>query len=105
MADDALRKTYNPSPGLQEEALVKSMDQYHEMYSTSISDPEEFWKPIAEQFYFKSPPHGKFLDFNFDVSKGPISIKWLQGAVTNICYNALDRHIQAGNGEKMAFFW
>ena len=105
MGDDLLRKTYNPPPLLQNGALVRSMDQYKEMYNSSITDPEGFWKPIAEQFYFKSAPLGKFLEFNFDVSKGPIFIKWMQGAVTNICYNALDRHVQAGNGEKIAFLW
>lgn len=102
---DALRKTYSPAADIQSEALVKTMEQYKEMYGNSISDPEGFWRPIAEQFYFKSQPQGKFLDFNFDVNKGPIEIKWMQGAVTNICYNALDKHIQDGHGDKIAFYW
>lgn len=103
--EDKLTRTYLPSPGAQENAHVSSMKQYHELYDQSISDPEGFWKNISEQFYFKSAPQGSFLEYNFDIHNGPIFIKWMQGAVTNICYNAVDRHIQAGNGEKVAFHW
>lgn len=102
---DELHKTYLPDTSIQENALVKSMDEYNDMYNLSISDPESFWKPISEQFFFKSQHHGKFLDFNFDVNKGPISIKWMDGAITNICFNALDRHVQNGLGDKVAFYW
>ena len=102
---DKLTKTYLPDPKIQNESYVKSMDQYKEMYDRSISDPEGFWKDIAAQFYFKSQPQGKFLEYNFDVSNGPIYIKWMQGAATNICYNSVDRHVQQGNGTKVAFYW
>jgi acetyl-CoA synthetase len=29
---------------------------------------------------------------------GPISIDWFQGGKTNICYNALDKHVAEGRG-------
>ena len=96
---------YPPAASVQGIAHVQTMEKYKEMYEQSINDPEGFWKSIAEEFYFQSPPQGKFLEFNFNVEKGPISIKWMQGAVTNICYNALDRHVQNGCGDKIAFFW
>jgi acetyl-CoA synthetase len=31
--------------------------------------------------------------------------QWFKGATTNICYNAVDRHISAGNGDKVAIYW
>ena len=96
---------YNPPNVLQKEAHVKSMDQYREMYKRSIEDPEGFWKEIADEFYWKSPPTGKFFEYNFDYRKGPISIKWMEGAKTNICYNMLDRNIERGLGDKIAFYW
>ena len=34
------------------------------------------------------------LPRSFDVRKGPIFSKWFEGGETNICYNALDRHVQ-----------
>ncbi|KAL4235612.1 Acetyl-coenzyme A synthetase [Mactra antiquata] len=81
------------------------MDQYRTMYKKSVDDPEGFWGEIADQFYWESAPTGKFLEYNFDVRNGPIYIKWMQGAKTNVCYNALDRHVANGLGDKVAFFW
>jgi hypothetical protein len=36
------------------------------------------------------------MDYNFDMSKGPVHASWFKGGRTNICYNALDRHVEAG---------
>ncbi len=32
-------------------------------------------------------------------------LQWFKGGKTNICYNSLDRHVDAGLGDKIAFFW
>ena len=98
---------YPPPPRVQGEAHVKSLEEYRELYKQSVEQPQIFWGNIAKDFYFKvAPQDDRFLDFNFDVNKGPISIKWMQGAVTNICYNALDRNIKdKGMGDKVAFYW
>ena len=39
------------------------------------------------------------------MDKGPVSIEWFKGAETNIAYNCLDRHVKAGNGDKIAMYW
>ena len=39
------------------------------------------------------------------MDKGPVSIEWFSGAETNIAYNCLDRHVEAGKGDKVAMFW
>ena len=96
---------FAPPSRLQSESHVKSIEDYHEMYKRSVEDPEGFWGDIAKQFYWVSPPTGKFLDYNFDCRKGTIYVKWMEGAKTNICYNALDRHINNGLGDKITFFW
>ena len=31
--------------------------------------------------------------------------QWFKGGKTNICYNAVDRHVEAGNGDKIAMYW
>ena len=99
-------EVYQPPADIQKVAHVSSMDQYKKMHKRSIEDPVGFWGDIAKDFYWKTPPNpDTFLEFNFDVSKGPISIKWMQGAVTNVCYNMLDRHVENGLGDKVAFFW
>ncbi|XP_037078273.1 acetyl-coenzyme A synthetase, cytoplasmic-like [Pollicipes pollicipes] len=94
-----------PPPRLVEGAHCSSMQQYNDMYKQSIDDPEAFWGAIADQFYWKERHTGKFCDYNFDASKGKVFIEWMRGAKTNICYNALDRHVQGGHADRVAFFW
>ena len=43
--------------------------------------------------------------FNFDSRKAPVSVQWFTGAETNLAFNCLDRHVEAGHGERVAFFW
>lgn len=43
--------------------------------------------------------------YNFDVREGPVKIEWFVGAETNLTYNALDRHVEAGHGDRVAFYW
>lgn len=75
------------------------------MYKESVENPEAFWREIAKQFHWKTPPEN-FLAYNFNVDKGPIFIKWMEGAKTNICYNVLDRIVEEKNaGNTIAFFW
>uniref|UniRef100_A0A669DDQ3 Acetyl-coenzyme A synthetase n=1 Tax=Oreochromis niloticus TaxID=8128 RepID=A0A669DDQ3_ORENI len=56
------------------------------------SCPAEFWGDVAKDFFWKTKHTGQFLDYNFDVTKGEIYIKCMEGASTNICYNLLDRN-------------
>ena len=82
------------------------MEQYRKLYKQSVEDPEAFWGEIAKDFFFKEQHTGKFLEYNFDPTKAPVSIKWMQGAKTNLSYNMLDRNIKdKGLGDTIAFFW
>ena len=47
----------------------------------------------------------EFMKYNFDLKKGPIKIEWMKGAKTNISYNCLDRNVESGHGDKVAFHW
>ena len=96
---------FQPPESLKVQAHVKSLQEYDQLYKESINEPESFWRRVYDQFFWKSPPTGAFLDYNFDVRKGPISIKWMAGAQTNICYNTLDRNVEKGLGDKIAFYW
>ena len=40
-----------------------------------------------------------------DTSKGPVSVTWFDGASLNLSYNALDRHVEGGLGDRVAFYW
>ncbi|KAK8777994.1 hypothetical protein V5799_020667 [Amblyomma americanum] len=95
---------FQPPRRVQEKAYVKSMAEYEDMYQRSLRDPEGFWKAIAQDFYWKHPPR-KFVDYNIDVRKGPVHIRWMEGAKTNISYNLLDRNVERGLGATVAYYW
>jgi len=97
--------TFEPPSSLREHAHIASTEEYKRLYEQSLSDKESFWSDIAEQFHWESPPSGSFVDYNFDIRKGSIFIKWMEGAKTNICFNMLDRNINKGLGDKIAFYW
>uniref|UniRef100_A0A0B6ZVD5 acetate--CoA ligase n=1 Tax=Arion vulgaris TaxID=1028688 RepID=A0A0B6ZVD5_9EUPU len=96
---------FDPPKRIVEDSYVKSIEEYQQLYDLSIKDPETFWSEISQQFHWESPPTGQFMSYNFDVRKGPIFIKWMEGAKTNIAYNMLDRNVKNGLGDKVAFLW
>jgi acetyl-CoA synthetase len=99
MADEV----YQPSASLQERAFINSMEAYQKEYERSIADPEAFWAEKAEGFHwFKT--WDTICSYNYDMNKGPISIKWFEGGKTNITYNCLDRHL-AEKGDQTAIIW
>lgn len=105
MATDRL--IFPPLKRIQENAYVKSFEEYKKLHKESVKEPEKFWGKIAKEFYWKKAPSAdKFLQYNFDVRNGNISIKWMEDGVTNVCYNMLDRNInEKGLGDRIAFYW
>ncbi|XP_071399582.1 acetyl-coenzyme A synthetase, cytoplasmic-like, partial [Centroberyx affinis] len=90
---------------LKKEAHIPNFEKYKELYVKSIENPDEFWGDIAKDFFWKTKHTGQFLDYNFDVTKGEIFIKCMEGASTNICYNLLDRNVHERKlGDKVAFY-
>ncbi|KAF5828700.1 acetyl-CoA synthetase [Dunaliella salina] len=74
--------------------------QYDALYAHSLADPAGFWANVAEQFHWQKKWSEDHHHYNFDVTKGPINVEWFKGGTTNICYNALDRHVEAGQGSQ-----
>ncbi|XP_047061803.1 acetyl-coenzyme A synthetase, chloroplastic/glyoxysomal-like isoform X1 [Lolium rigidum] len=86
--------------------LTSQGNKYQEMYERSIHDPAGFWSEIAETFYWKKKWNpDEVCTENLDVTKGPIKIEWFKGGKTNVCYNAVDRNVEAGDGDKIAMYW
>ncbi len=65
---------------------IKSIEQYREVYNKSVTEPEEFWAEIAENFLWRKK-WDKVLEWNFNEP----SIKWFLGGKLNITENCLDR--------------
>ena len=69
---------------------------YLEVYQKACHGPEEFWAEIAENVHWY-----KKWDQVLDDSDKPF-YRWFSGGETNVCYNAVDAHVEAGRGEQAA---
>jgi acetyl-CoA synthetase len=95
---------YNPPISLSAQANVPSISSYREMYEESIKNPKIFWSKVAAHLHFETPSeHG--LEWNFDYRKGKVFVNFMRGARTNLSYNCLDRIIQKGHGNTIAYKW
>src|SRR5467141_2662850 len=72
---------------------------YAETYRRSIERPEEFWAEAAEAIDWE-----RRWDRVLDASRPPF-YRWFRGARLNTCWNALDRHVAAGRGDRIALIW
>ncbi|WP_370156120.1 propionyl-CoA synthetase [Ferrovibrio sp.] len=73
--------------------------RYQQVYDAAKADPEGFWAAAAEDLHWT-----KRWDRVLDASNPPF-YRWFPGAETNTCYNALDRHVAAGHGDRTALIY
>ena len=79
--------------GIEEEATPVS---YQETYARWKSDPEAFWMDAAEAIdWIEKPGRALFAQ------NAPI-YEWFSDAKVNTCWNAVDRHVEAGRGNQIA---
>ncbi|MGZ5065668.1 MAG: propionate--CoA ligase [Usitatibacter sp.] len=74
------------------------MPTYKDFYKRSLDDPEGFWAAEARRIDWHKP-FGKVLEY----AKPPFR-KWFVGGETNLCYNAVDRHVR-DRGDQAALVW
>ena len=79
------------------------MEKYLVMYKRSLENPDKFWAEEAEKFVWFEK-WNTVRDFNYDVRKGNIFIKWFSGGKTNITVNCIDRHLK-DRGDQTAILW
>jgi len=92
-------KIYAVSPEWKKRAWLDEA-KYKEMYAASIKDPEKFWGEQAKRIHWMKP-FTKVKNTSFDRD---VSIKWFEDGKTNICYNAVDRHLDK-RGDQVAIIW
>ena len=100
MADEP--KLFPPSPEFQKNAYYSSIEQYEADYKRSVEDPEGFWAERAEDALVWTKKWDKVLDWSFDPKP---YVKWFEGGELNAAYNCLDRHVEAGKGDKPAIIF
>src|SRR4051794_20140143 len=88
-------RTFPPPEGFVKEALVTDRSMYEE----ADADWEGFWARQARELltWFDEPKTILQWDLPF--------ARWFEGGTLNVSYNCLDRHVEAGKGDKIAFHW
>lgn len=69
---------------------------YKEVYSAWKADPEKFWMEAAEKIDWDRKPSRALFDGNTPL------YEWFSDGMVNTCWNAVDRHVEAGRGDQIA---
>lgn len=75
------------------------MNSYKEVYGQWKKDPLGFWAEAAREISWNRSWDQVLCD-----EMAPL-YRWYKGAKTNTCYNALDRHVESGHGERTALIY
>jgi propionyl-CoA synthetase len=75
------------------------MGNYRATYEQSLREPDQFWRAAASHVSWGREPVAILDD-----SRAPI-YRWFPDAQLNTCENALDRHVAAGNGDRVALIY
>ncbi|MGD9157789.1 MAG: acetate--CoA ligase [Desulfobacteraceae bacterium] len=97
------KRILEPSKEFVDNALLKSTEEYEELYRRSIDDPEGFWSEMAEKhldWIKKWDGPVEECDFRDD-----INIKYFKGGKLNVTYNCLDRHLNTWRKNKAALIF
>ncbi len=60
---------------------------------------EEFWEEEGRERVSWFENFGELLDWK------PPYARWYLGGKLNVCHNCVDRHVEAGQGEQVAYYW
>ena len=91
---------YNPPEAAVRGAHISGMAAYNELCVQAETDYEGFWSRQARELVSWKTPFTKGLD----ESNAPF-FKWFEDGTLNVSYNCLDRHVNAGLGQKTAIIF
>ncbi|MEY3988390.1 MAG: acetyl-coenzyme synthetase [Actinomycetota bacterium] len=97
-AIDALsyeQRKFPPSAEFKANAIVSDQSLYLE----GERDLEAYWARHARELVSWAQPFTKTLEWDLPYAE------WFSDGTLNVSYNCLDRHVLAGRGEKVAFYW
>ncbi len=88
------RRVIEPSKDFCDNAIVRTEDVYRE----AAEDFEGFWARQAQRLdWFE--PWTSILEWD------PPWVTWFSGGRLNVCHNCVDRHVEAGLGDRVAYHW
>ncbi|MFS2280010.1 acetate--CoA ligase [Microbacterium sp. OR21] len=82
-----------------EEFVAQSIDD-PALYERAKADRIAFWSDQARESVHWHKPFTQVLDWS-----NPPFAKWFDDGELNVAYNCLDRHVEAGNGDRVAILW
>lgn len=77
----------------------RTENQFDRLYARSLADPRGFWEEAAQDISWHKPWDNVLDDSN------PPFYRWFAGGELNTCYNAVDRHVEAGHGAQAAIIY
>ena len=100
MTDDALDNLLHEDRHFPPPAeLAAHANVTAETYAEAEADFEGFWAKQAKRISWQTEPT-QVLDWS-----NPPFAKWYADGTLNAAYNCLDRHVEAGNGDRVAFYF
>ena len=87
-------RRFPPSPEFAAQAIAKPA-----LYEQAKADRLGFWAEQARRLHWHEP----FTE-TLDWSNPPFA-RWFADGKLNVAYNCLDRHVEAGNGDRVAIHW
>ncbi|MDB9538081.1 acetate--CoA ligase [Anabaenopsis tanganyikae CS-531] len=93
------KRSFSPAKEFAQNAHIKSLADYQQLYAQAQADPQEFWGELAatQLHWFKE--WDRVLDWQ------PPFAQWFVGGKINISYNCLDRHLTTWRKNKAALIW
>jgi acetyl-CoA synthetase len=88
-------RTFPPPPSFKADALVTGA----EIYDEAAADWQGFWARQAAELVSWYDEWHTILEWELPFAR------WFVGGTLNVAYNCLDRHVEAGNGDKVAYHW
>jgi acetyl-CoA synthetase len=89
------QEAFSPPDGFVGRAVVSDAG----IYESADADYEGFWAEQARALHWD-----REWDRVLDWSNPPFA-KWFVGGKLNVAYNCLDRHVEAGSGDRVAYHW
>lgn len=76
-------------PAFQKKSRLASFSEYQKLHEAALADPEVYWGNVANSYHWDKK-FDQVLSYSFGED---LFIHWFEGGKTNLCYNALDRHL------------
>ena len=93
-------RVFAPSEAFVKQATVSGMEAYQALCAEADRDYTGYWARLAKEHVVWKEPFTQALD----ESDAPF-YKWFTGGKLNVSYNCLDKHVEAGNGDKVAIIF